>query len=115
MIFSILYYVILIIFSKLNAFRKIRENLKPNQKIGLYVLTGFLFLFDCFNIYTNPNFLSKNITYDEKSRKYMLIIFISIFWSVTFFLFSDYHRKQFKKIKPSRGTKGPRGLKRFGW
>ena len=83
MIFSILYYVILIIFSKLNAFRKIRKNLKPNQKIGLYVFTGFLFLYDCFNIYTNPNFLSKNTTYDQKSRKYMLIVFISIFWSIT--------------------------------
>ena len=109
MIFSILYYVSLIIYTKLRAFKKSRDNLKPNTIIVIGIITTFLFLFDCYNIYTNPYFMSKKRMIDQESRKYSLILFIGIFGSITLFLFSDYQRKQYKNIKPSRGFKGPRG------
>ena len=53
--------------------------------------------------------MSKNRIIDQESRKYALILFIGIFGSVTLFLFSDYQRKQYNNIKPSRGFKGSRG------
>ena len=111
MIYSILYYIFLILFTKLGAFRKARSKLKPNQTIAIGLFTFIIFLHDCYNIYTNPDFISPNRQFDEKGRKFALIFFIAIFTSITLFLFSDYQRKQFKNIKPPQGFKGPRGKK----
>jgi hypothetical protein len=111
MIEIIIYFLILTIYLKLPLFEKTKQNRSLRFNGLLILLSIAVFIYSCYKIATDPNYIFNFVIPTQKDRLEALLIWVVLFITLFGFTISHYYMKDSAKKQGLYGAKGNRGLR----